>query len=59
MNSDSTDLEIHAGLVHAFSDWSETGAATGLKFLTDGTVQAAAEPIRRGGGDAGVVTLTP
>ena len=38
---------------HAFSDRAEIGAATGLEFLPDGTIQAAAEPSRRGGGAAG------
>ena len=38
---------------HVFSDRAEIGAATGLEFLPDGTVQSAAEPVRRGGGDAG------
>ncbi len=42
-------------LGHAFSDRSEIGAATGLEFLPDGRLLAAAEPVRRGGGDAGVV----
>jgi gamma-glutamyltranspeptidase/glutathione hydrolase len=31
------------------------GAATGLEFLSDGQTLAAAEPVRRGGGSAGVV----
>ena len=31
------------------------GAATGLEFLRNGRVLAAAEPVRRGGGSAGVV----
>jgi gamma-glutamyltranspeptidase/glutathione hydrolase len=38
---------------HVFSDTAEIGAATGLEFLADGTVLAAAEPSRRGGGAAG------
>ena len=38
---------------HVFSDGAEIGAATGLEFLPDGTVLAAAEPVRRGGGAAG------
>ena len=42
-------------LGHAFSGQSEIGAATGLEFLPDGRLLAAAEPVRRGGGDAGVV----
>ncbi|HEY0804087.1 MAG TPA: gamma-glutamyltransferase [Pseudonocardiaceae bacterium] len=33
----------------------DIGAATGLQFLGDGTVLAAGEPVRRGGGAAGVV----
>jgi gamma-glutamyltranspeptidase / glutathione hydrolase len=35
-----------------FTSTSEIGAATGIAFLPGGTVQAAAEPIRRGGGSA-------
>ena len=42
-------------LGHAFSDRSEIGAATGLEVLPDGRFLAAAEPVRRGGGDAGVL----
>ena len=33
----------------------EIGAATGIDFLRDGRVVAAAEPVRRGGGSAMVV----
>jgi gamma-glutamyltranspeptidase/glutathione hydrolase len=33
----------------------EIGAATGVEFLPDGKLEAAAEPVRRGGGDAEVV----
>jgi gamma-glutamyltranspeptidase / glutathione hydrolase len=33
----------------------EIGAATGIEFLGDGRLLAAAEPVRRGGGSAGVV----
>ena len=33
----------------------EIGAATGIDWLADGRLQAAAEPVRRGGGGAGVV----
>lgn len=36
----------------------EIGAATGLEFLDNGVVQAAAEPVRRGGGSAAVVHPT-
>jgi gamma-glutamyltranspeptidase/glutathione hydrolase len=35
------------------------GAASGLEFLGDGRILAAAEPVRRGGGDAQVVTPAP
>jgi gamma-glutamyltranspeptidase / glutathione hydrolase len=34
----------------------EIGAATGVEFLPDGQVVAVAEPVRRGGGSAAVVT---
>ncbi len=42
-------------LGHVFSDRSEIGAATGLEFLDADTIQAVAEPTRRGGGSAGVL----
>jgi gamma-glutamyltranspeptidase/glutathione hydrolase len=34
---------------------TEIGAVTGIEFLPDGNLEAAAEPVRRGGGDAEVV----
>ena len=37
---------------HVFSSTPEIGAATGIEFLGDGKVLAAAEPVRRGGGSA-------
>ena len=37
---------------HLFALTGEIGAATGIEFLDDGSVVAAAEPIRRGGGSA-------
>ena len=40
------------GRGHSFSSTAEIGAATGIRFLPDGLVQAAAEPTRRGGGSA-------
>ncbi len=43
-------------LGHAFSSTPEIGAATGIEFLGGGVAQAAAEPVRRGGGSAMVVT---
>ena len=42
-------------LGHAFTSTAELGAATGVEFLRDGRVIAAAEPTRRGGGSAAVV----
>jgi gamma-glutamyltranspeptidase / glutathione hydrolase len=44
-------------LGHTFATASppEIGAATGVEFLPDGRVVAAAEPVRRGGGSAAVV----
>ncbi len=40
---------------HAFAEIAEIGAATGVEFLPDGRLLAAAEVARRGGGSAGVV----
>jgi len=40
---------------HTLSQTGEIGAATGIDFLPDGRLVAAAEPTRRGGGSAGVV----
>jgi gamma-glutamyltranspeptidase / glutathione hydrolase len=37
---------------HRFVNAGEIGAATGIEFLPDGRVLAAAEPVRRGGGSA-------
>jgi gamma-glutamyltranspeptidase/glutathione hydrolase len=42
-------------LGHVFAPNPEIGAATGIEFLPDGRLLAAAEPVRRGGGAAGVV----
>jgi len=42
-------------LGHRFSATAEIGAATGVEFLPGGLQLAAAEPVRRGGGSAGVV----
>ena len=39
----------------AFASTPEIGAATGIEVLPDGTLEAAAEPVRRGGGSAAVV----
>jgi gamma-glutamyltranspeptidase/glutathione hydrolase len=45
---------------HGHAEWklvagNEIGAATGIDFLRGGLMQAAAEPVRRGGGSAAVV----
>jgi gamma-glutamyltranspeptidase / glutathione hydrolase len=42
-------------LGHEFTETPEIGAATGMEFLPNGQVVAAAEPVRRGGGSAAVV----
>jgi gamma-glutamyltranspeptidase/glutathione hydrolase len=39
----------------AFTSAAEIGAVAALEFFPRGRVQAVAEPVRRGGGDAGVV----
>ena len=44
---------------HVFSSTPEIGAATGVEFLGDGRLLAAAEPTRRGGGSAMVVSPGP
>lgn len=44
------------GIGHHFAQNPEIGAATGVQRLPDGRWQAAAEPVRRGGGSAAVVT---
>jgi gamma-glutamyltranspeptidase / glutathione hydrolase len=46
-------------LGHAFSSVSEIGAATGIEFMPGGVVHAAAEPVRRGGGDARALDQSP
>jgi len=46
-------------LGHGFTTTSEIGAATGIELLPDGRLQAVAEPARRGGGSAAVVTPSP
>ena len=44
---------------HSFMSTPEIGAATGIEFLRDGRVLAAAEPLRRGGGSAMVERPEP
>ncbi|MPZ72691.1 MAG: gamma-glutamyltransferase [Nitriliruptorales bacterium] len=51
--------ELASAYGHVFSSTSEIGAATGIEFLTDGGVVAAAEPQRRGGGTAMVEQPVP
>jgi gamma-glutamyltranspeptidase/glutathione hydrolase len=66
-NAAKTDVEqafldqpgIAAALLargHQFNAPAEIGAATGVEFLADGRTLAAAEPVRRGGGSAMVVS---
>jgi len=43
----------------SFTSASEIGAATAIEFRADGSTVAAAEPVRRGGGSAMVVSTTP
>ena len=47
------DLQSRFG--QQFSSTDEIGAATGAEFLPSGRLLSAAEPVRRGGGDAEVV----
>lgn len=44
-----------SALGHVFSDRAEIGAATALEYLPNGKISVAAEPDRRGGGDARAV----
>ncbi|MEV4756399.1 gamma-glutamyltransferase [Micromonospora sp. NPDC049559] len=44
-----------AGLGHTYTASAEIGAATGIEFLPRGGLLAVTEPVRRGGGAAGVV----
>ncbi len=53
LNSPEADALRARGHVLALSP--EIGAATGIEFLGDGRLLAAAEPVRRGGGSAMVV----
>ena len=48
----SADRPPLEALGHRFTTSAEIGAATGIDFQPGGVVQAAAEPVRRGGGDA-------
>jgi gamma-glutamyltranspeptidase/glutathione hydrolase len=44
---------------HAFVNVAEIGAVTAIERRNDGQLVAVAEPVRRGGGDAGVVQPSP
>jgi gamma-glutamyltranspeptidase/glutathione hydrolase len=52
-------VPVLTGLGHVFVSTPEIGAATGIEFLRDGRLLAAAEPVRRGGGSAGVLRTHP
>ncbi|MCE0540718.1 gamma-glutamyltransferase [Kineosporia rhizophila] len=47
------------GLGHSLKETAEIGAATGIQFLPGKRLVAAAEPTRRGGGSAAVVSEKP
>ena len=51
----NADIDSLGQLGHQFRTVDEIGAATGLALSPDGTIQAVAEPSRRGGGSAMVV----
>ena len=48
-------ISVLQAMGHTFVSTTEIGAATGVEFLGHGRILAAAEPVRRGGGAAGVV----
>jgi gamma-glutamyltranspeptidase / glutathione hydrolase len=54
--ADATALRARG---HVFSSTPEIGAATGIEFLGGDLLLAAAEPVRRGGGSAMVVSPSP
>ena len=47
------------GRGHSFTPIAEIGAVTAIERRDDGQLVAVAEPVRRGGGDAGVVLPEP
>jgi gamma-glutamyltranspeptidase/glutathione hydrolase len=47
--------ELQTRFGQSFSSTPEIGAATGIELLPNGELEAAAEPVRRGGGAAAVV----
>jgi gamma-glutamyltranspeptidase/glutathione hydrolase len=52
---DAYGAELSSRFGQSFNPSAEIGSVTGIEFLPDGTLQAAAEPVRRGGGSAAVV----
>jgi len=52
---DQYGSELSSRFGQSFKLNPEIGAATGTEFLPNGKLEAAAEPVRRGGGDAQVV----
>jgi gamma-glutamyltranspeptidase/glutathione hydrolase len=53
------ELTSRFGQTIASTGSTEIGAVTGVEFLSNGKLEAAAEPVRRGGGAAAVVTPSP
>ena len=51
----SPDAAALQALGHTFTNAGEIGAATGIDFQAGGLMQAAAEPVRRGGGHADAI----
>ena len=49
------ELATRFGQSIASTGSTQIGAVTGVEFLPDGQFEAAAEPVRRGGGDAEVL----
>jgi gamma-glutamyltranspeptidase/glutathione hydrolase len=52
---DQYGAELRSRFGQSFSSTAEIGSVTGVEFLPDGNLEAAAEPVRRGGGWAAVV----
>jgi gamma-glutamyltranspeptidase/glutathione hydrolase len=48
--------ELVSRFGQSFRSMAEIGAATGVELLPDGMMEAAAEPVRRGGGWAATVS---
>ncbi|MEZ0064607.1 gamma-glutamyltranspeptidase/glutathione hydrolase [Streptacidiphilus sp. MAP12-20] len=55
----SADAQALTAIGETFTLNPEIGAAAGIQLLPDGQLQAAAEPVRRGGGAAAVVDPAP